>query len=227
MVPMGHWLSGSFGRSVTVASHARPARGLSAARRERYVDETARWPEWVTVCAKRVAMAGPRLRQPETWSVLLVALLAVIVVWQQPLSKAIGTAGPKALHAAGGPVAAVECPRSGNPHPTRRHACAPRPVPSARRDQRGRPGACHDPASAPRRDRFCSAPGEFPPHATSVRRQRRVLGRPRRGGRRESVVDLAAHPDGSGLRKCHHGLACSVCRQPDADRLESELPVDR
>jgi hypothetical protein len=97
---MGHWLSGSFGRSVTVASHARPARGLSAARRERYVDETARWPEWVTVCAKRVAMAGPRLRQPETWSVLLVALLAVIVVWQQPLSKAIGTAGPKALHAA-------------------------------------------------------------------------------------------------------------------------------
>jgi hypothetical protein len=45
--------------------------------------------------ARALATVRPWLREPNAWSALLVLMLAVIVVWQHPISRAIGTAAPR------------------------------------------------------------------------------------------------------------------------------------
>jgi hypothetical protein len=86
----------------SVDTVSRPARRLSAARNERYVEELT-WQQKTVRLAKRVvSTASPRLSQPNTWSIGLVAVLALVLVFQGSIAQLLGTAAHNARIAATG-----------------------------------------------------------------------------------------------------------------------------
>jgi nucleoid-associated protein YgaU len=76
---------------------SRPVRRLSAARNERYVEELTWQARGVRVAKRLVSTTSPRLRQPNTYSAVLMAGLIVAIVAQTPLAKMIGTAPQHAV----------------------------------------------------------------------------------------------------------------------------------
>jgi hypothetical protein len=98
----------------SVDTVSRPARRLSAARNERYVEELT-WQQKTVRMAKRVvSTASPRLGQANTWSIGLVAVLALLLVFQGPIAQILGTAAHNARIAASGTSAKHVATRGGS-----------------------------------------------------------------------------------------------------------------
>src|SRR5881398_4070615 len=89
---------------MTAAASALPGR-LSAARNERYAEDTASNDRVLRAGAQMWSWIHARLQEPNTITGVLISLLVIIILFQHPLARAIGTESPPA--AISGPSASA------------------------------------------------------------------------------------------------------------------------
>jgi hypothetical protein len=80
---------------MTAAASAMPG-GLSAARNERYAEDTRSNDAVLRAGAQMWSWIHARLQEPNTITGVLIALLVIIILFQHPLARAIGTESPPA-----------------------------------------------------------------------------------------------------------------------------------